>query len=104
MTKSIFMTVLFCGYLASSIFYAESYQPVIFIMLALLVAFFSYLDYHKKEDYSTLFQEKLEEIEKKHQEDINKLDAKISTVGMGTIRSQVANTSKPKEKAQIWGM
>ncbi|MDO3651442.1 hypothetical protein, partial [Nocardia mangyaensis] len=83
MTKSIFMTVVFCGYLAFSIFHAESYHPVIFIMLALLVAFYSFLDYHKKQDFSTDFAEKIEEIEKKHDEDIKRHDAKESTLGIG---------------------
>ena len=108
MTKSIFMTIVFLGYLVSTYFIPSAYQPTIVIVLGALLAGNTFLDYNKKEDYSKIFEDQLKDLEETNIKNIQMLEQKMSTINAGLISSQsVASTpTSPLTEKQIkvWGL
>lgn len=114
MTKSIFMTIVFLGYLGLTFFYPDAYKPTITIVLGLLLSGYSYLEYNKKTEYSEIFDEKLKELQKEYQNElklqkdehdkhVEALNHKISTVGIGTVRNSTI-PNDVRENLKVWGL
>ena len=106
MTKSIFMTIVFLGYLVSTYFIPGAHQSTIVITLGTLLAGYSYLEYNKKQDYSETFSQQLKDIEETNIKNLQMLENKMATINAGLITSQtVAQTPrKNTENTKVWGI
>lgn len=115
MTKSIFMTIVFLGYIGLTFFHPNAYKPTITIVLGILLGGYSFLEYNKKTEYSEIFDKKLEDltlihnkeldkIKETHKSDMELLSHKISTVGLnGSVRSN-SIPNEVRENLKVWGL